>query len=124
VNVEDVVTRRAGAAHEALASLGRFVRDEGVDLLDARCDELARGTPVYVHAAADVLAVQRRMAECHVRRVLVVRDDDVVGIVDLVDLALDDACASAPSAEVAPEVSPAAPLAAPHRLRPQPQPGS
>lgn len=120
MNVEDVLTTPAGAAGEALASLARLVRDEGVDLLDARCVEVARGTPVYVDAAADVLAVQRRMAECHVRRVLVVRDDDVVGIVDLVDLALGDAFASAASPAV--EAAPAPSVGSRH-LRPQPQPG-
>lgn len=113
MNVEDAVT--TADAGEPLAALGRLVRAEGVDLLDARPDELARGTPVYVDGGADLLAVQRRMAECHVRRVLVVRGDDVVGILDLVELALGDACSRADAGP---------PVVAPRPLLPEPHAGA
>ncbi len=70
---------------EWLASL---LRDEGVDLMQASEDELTRGTPVFVEAAAGVDEVQRRMAQKHIRRLPVVEDGRLVGIVDLIDLAL------------------------------------
>ncbi|MPZ67905.1 MAG: CBS domain-containing protein [Actinobacteria bacterium] len=70
---------------EWLASL---LRDEGVDLMQASEDELTRGTPVFVEAAAGVDEVQRRMAKKHIRRLPVVEDGRLVGIVDLVDLAM------------------------------------
>jgi CBS domain-containing protein len=70
---------------EWLASL---LRDEGVDLMQASEDELTRGTPVFVEAAAGVDEVQRRMAKKHIRRLPVVEDGRLVGLVDLVDLAM------------------------------------
>ncbi|MEO8323677.1 MAG: CBS domain-containing protein [Actinomycetota bacterium] len=70
---------------EWLASL---LQDEGVDLMQASEAELVRGTPVFVEAAARVNEVQRRMAQKHIRRLPVVEDGCLVGIVDLVDLAM------------------------------------
>lgn len=70
---------------EWLASL---LQDEGVDLMQASEAELVRGTPVFVEAAAGVNEVQRRMAQKHIRRLPVVEDGCLVGIVDLVDLAM------------------------------------
>lgn len=70
---------------EWLASL---LQDEGVDLMQASEAELVRGTPVFVEAAAGVNEVQRRMAQKHIRRLPVVEDGCLVGIIDLVDLAM------------------------------------
>lgn len=49
---------------------------------------LERGTPVYVHSDADVLEVQRLMAKNHIRMLPVVRAGRVLGVVDLVELAM------------------------------------
>jgi len=65
----------------------RLLRAEGVDLLAATSTDLARGTPVYVEASADLVAVQRRMAENHIRSVPVLEGADVLGALDLVELA-------------------------------------
>jgi CBS domain-containing protein len=66
---------------------GRLLLEEGVDLLAAdAADQLKRGTPVYVHARADVYDVQRQMALKHIKLVPVLRDGEVVGLVDLMDL--------------------------------------
>lgn len=70
---------------EWLASL---LQNEGVDLMQASEAELVRGTPVFVEAAAGVNEVQRRMAQKHIRRLPVVEDGCLVGIIDLVDLAM------------------------------------
>jgi CBS domain-containing protein len=74
----------------SLGWLVQLLKDEGVDLLKADPEELQRGTPVYVHASADVLVVQRLMALNHIRMLPVVRGEQVVGIVDLVELAQRD----------------------------------
>lgn len=71
-----------------LTWLARLLRDEGVDLMGGASPELARGTPIYVEASADVNDVQRVMARRHIRRVPVVDGDRLVGVIDLVDLAL------------------------------------
>lgn len=68
--------------------LATLLQDEGVDLMQASEAELVRGTPVFVEAAAGVNEVQRRMAQKHIRRLPVVEDGCLVGIVDLVDLAM------------------------------------
>lgn len=70
-----------------MAWLASLLRDEGVDLMQASEAELVRGTPVFVEAAAGVNEVQRRMAQKHIRRLPVIEDGCLVGIVDLVDLA-------------------------------------
>ncbi|MFN2491006.1 MAG: CBS domain-containing protein [Actinomycetota bacterium] len=72
----------------ALSGSARLLRAEGVDLIAATPCELGRGTPVYVEAGAPVVDVQRRMAENHIRSIPVLDDDQVVGVVDLVELAL------------------------------------
>src|ERR687895_486753 len=66
----------------------RCLRSDGVDLVAATPGELARGTPVYVEASADVLEVQRVMATNHIRSVPVLDNGSVVGVVDLVELAM------------------------------------
>lgn len=90
--MEDVLS--AARWHEASADslewLVRLLRDEGVDLLQAGSDNLQRGTPVYVEATAPVLDVQRVMAQSHIRFLPVVKKDQVIGIVDLVELAMAD----------------------------------
>jgi CBS domain-containing protein len=89
--VGDVVARAGwDASPGAWAGLGRLLRSEGVDLSSATACDLARGTPVYVEADACVLEVQRMMARYHIRSVPVLRAAEVIGIVDLVELALSD----------------------------------
>lgn len=78
------------ATPESREWLVRLLRDEGVDLLNTPPGELQRGTPVYVESTAPVLDVQRLMATAHIRFLPVVRDQEVVGIVDLVELAMAD----------------------------------
>jgi CBS domain-containing protein len=68
----------------------KLLRAEGVDLMEATDLELRRGTPVYVHADAEVIEVQRRMAHNHIRVLPVMNGDEVIGIIDLVDIALID----------------------------------
>ncbi|MBK5229063.1 MAG: CBS domain-containing protein [Actinobacteria bacterium] len=68
--------------------LATLLQDEGVDLMQASEAELVRGTPVFVEATAGVNEVQRRMAQKHIRRLPVVEDGCLVGIIDLVDLAM------------------------------------
>jgi CBS domain-containing protein len=70
--------------------LVKLLRDEGVNLLEAEAEQLERGTPVYVHGEADVIEVQRLMAQNHIRVLPVVRGDEIVGLVDLVELAMRD----------------------------------
>src|SRR3712207_6043838 len=66
----------------------RALVTEGIDLLDASSRELARGTPVYVQASAEVSAVQRRMSQHHIRSVPVLEAGRLIGCVELVELAL------------------------------------
>ena len=73
---------------DTLKWLARLLRDEGVDLTTATSIELERGTPVYVDGQADVVLVQRLMAQNHIRSLPVVDGGRLVGVVDLVDLAL------------------------------------
>lgn len=82
--------RWEGDPPETLKWLARLLRDEGTDLMTASWSELERGTPVYVEAAADVNEVQRRMAKSHIRRVPVVDKGHLLGLIDLLDLALLD----------------------------------
>lgn len=66
----------------------RCLRADGVDLVAATSHELARGTPVYVESSAAVVEVQRLMATNHIRSVPVLDNGQVIGVVDLVELAL------------------------------------
>lgn len=68
--------------------LVHLLREEGIDLLEAEPEQLKRGTPVYVHGEADLNEVQRLMAQNHIRVLPVVADGEIVGLVDLVELAL------------------------------------
>lgn len=87
--ISDVVgaAGRVDSSSTTLSWLAELLRDEGIDLMEASDGALRRGTPVYVDADADVVEVQRRMAESHIRRLPVVKDGQLVGIVDLLDLA-------------------------------------
>lgn len=67
--------------------LGRLLNEEGTDLMDEGLSSLRRGTPVYVHADAALLAVQRVMAQNHIRLLPVLEGGRVVGMLDLVALA-------------------------------------
>lgn len=88
--VGDLVALRkwSGASKETLEWLGRLLSQEGIDLTTASEAELARGTSVYATADADLVEVQRLMARHHILRLPVVADGRLIGIVDLVELAL------------------------------------
>ncbi|MGI8708008.1 MAG: CBS domain-containing protein [Actinomycetota bacterium] len=90
--VGDVLTRGQweGGPPETLKWLARLLRDEGTDLMTASSSELERGTPVYVDADADLNEVQRRMAMSHIRRIPVVDKGHLLGLIDLLDLAMLD----------------------------------
>ena len=90
--VGDVLTRGhwEGDPPETLKWLARLLRDEGTDLMTASCSELERGTPVYVEADADLNEVQRRMAMSHIRSIPVVAKGHLLGLIDLLDLAMLD----------------------------------
>jgi len=75
---------------ETMDRLGRLLLHEGMNLMEVPDGELERGTPVYVEASASAIEVQRRMAQFHIRRLAVVADGALLGIVDLVDLALSE----------------------------------
>lgn len=77
---------QATPQHAGGAGAGRILLQEGVDLLAADDGVLKRGTPVYVDADADVNEVQRQMALRHIKLLPVLKDGEVVGLVDLVDL--------------------------------------
>jgi CBS domain-containing protein len=62
--------------------------DEGVDITTATADQLERGSAVYATVDADVVEVQRLMAHHHILRLPVIDGSRLVGIVDLVELAL------------------------------------
>jgi CBS domain-containing protein len=71
--------------------LAKLLCDEGVNLMEVgEKSELTRGTPVYVDAHEPAIEVQRRMAQMHIRRLAVVGQGTLMGIVDLVDLALNE----------------------------------
>ena len=74
-----------------LSWLARLLRDEGTDIMSVGDAEITRGTPVYVDGDSDLVAVQRVMARHHIRRLPVVSGDEVVGILDLVEVAMMDA---------------------------------
>ena len=77
----------AGAAPETLRWLAELLRKEGVDLSSVTSADLARGTAVYVEAPAAAIDVQRLMALHHIRILPVLADDELLGVVDLVELA-------------------------------------
>ena len=83
-----------------LTWLARLLHDEGTNIMSVGESEITRGTPVYVDGASDLMAVQRVMARHHIRRLPVVNGDEVVGILDLVDVALMDADPSTTVGEV------------------------
>ena len=75
----DVATRRW---------LTRLLRSEGVNIGTDCAADLVRGTPVYVVGDEDATKVQRIMAQHHIRSLLVVDNDDILGTVDLLDFAI------------------------------------
>lgn len=90
MTIEDLASAWAESPRDGRAWLVRLLRDEGTDLMQAGEPELRRGTPVYVEASVPVGDVQRRMARYHIRMLPVLSEGEVLGIVDLVDLAMDD----------------------------------
>jgi CBS domain-containing protein len=81
----------ADVSTSTLEWLGALLADEGVDIMEATAAQLDRGTPVYVRGDADVGEVQRRMARRHIRRLPVVQNGQLVGLIDLLELAQNDA---------------------------------
>jgi CBS domain-containing protein len=75
---------------DGLEWLASLLKTEGVDLMCATFTELQRGTPVYVDGDADVLEVQRLMARNHIRSLPVVSAGTVIGVIDLLELAMMD----------------------------------
>jgi predicted transcriptional regulator len=78
----------ATAPPEAFRWLASLLRCEGLELLTIGPAGVGRGTPVYVEASACVLEVQRLMASNHIRSLPVLDSGEVIGFIDLVDLAL------------------------------------
>ena len=73
---------------ETSAFLAGLLRREGVDLAHVTECDLVRGTPVYVEADADVHLVQGLMARYHIRSLPVIGKEGFIGLVDLIELAL------------------------------------
>ena len=90
--VREVITSKpwVDPSSDALEWLASLLQTEGVDLMQATFTELQRGTPVYVDGEADVLEVQRLMARNHIRSIPVVSAGRVIGIIDLLELAMMD----------------------------------
>lgn len=86
---------------QSSAWLGRLLVEEGVDLLSADSSDLQRGTPVFVNADADAVEVQRRMALNHIRMLPVVKDREVLGVIDLVELAMREDLADSTAEDAA-----------------------
>lgn len=63
---------------------------EGRDLATTTAGELAEGTPLWIGVDEDISEAQRMMAENRVRRLPVIEDKRLVGIVSLADLARAD----------------------------------
>jgi CBS domain len=68
--------------------LAEFLHREGVNLMDLCPQDFERGTPVYVDARADIVEVQRLMARNHIRTLPIVESDRLLGVLDLVEVAL------------------------------------
>ncbi len=75
-----------GPGDDKLPWLGKLLRSEGVNLIEAN-GSLRRGTPVYVERGTDLHEVQRLMCKHHIRTVPVLEEDVVVGSLDIVDVA-------------------------------------
>jgi CBS domain-containing protein len=89
---------------DTLEWLADLLKSEGVDLMRATFVELQRGTPVYVDGGADINEVQRLMSRNHIRSLPVVNEGTVIGIIDLLELAMmDDPPATTPEPTALPE---------------------
>jgi CBS domain-containing protein len=90
--VSEVITSKpwVDPTSDGLEWLASLLQTEGVDLMRATFTELRRGTPVYVDADAELLEVQRLMARNHIRSLPVVSGGSVVGVIDLLELAMMD----------------------------------
>lgn len=91
VVIDDVVDRDrfTEPSGDTMKWLAELLEREGVQLTSVTESELQRGTPVFVEADADVVQVQRLMAKNHIRRLPVVKGGQLVGVVDLVDIAMN-----------------------------------
>ncbi|MGH2698353.1 MAG: CBS domain-containing protein [Actinomycetota bacterium] len=90
--VREVVSSKpwVDPSSDTLEWLASLLQTEGVDLMSATFIELQRGTPVYVDGEADVVEVQRLMARNHIRSLPVTQAGRVIGIIDLLELAMMD----------------------------------
>lgn len=84
--VSDVLPHWTRELGQALGPLASCLRAEGVNLVELEDAKLDRGTPVFVEADAPALEVQRLMARHHVRMVPVLKGQEILGVVDLVDM--------------------------------------
>jgi len=75
----------------------------GGDPRNATAGSLAEGKPITVHADDDIRQVLDTMSEHQIRRVPVVEDHDLVGIIGQADVAL--ALAPEPTGETVAEIS-------------------
>lgn len=90
--VSEVITSKpwVDPSSDGLEWLASLLQSEGIDLMCASFTEMQRGTPVYVDGDADMLEVQRLMARNHIRSLPVVQTGRVIGVVDLLELAMMD----------------------------------
>jgi hypothetical protein len=86
MTIDDLVRGPWAGPDDDLHRLGHLLRSEGVNLIEAN-GSLGRGTPVYVEKGADLVQVQRLMCRHHIRTVPVLEGAEVVGSLDVVDLA-------------------------------------
>lgn len=93
MDLTDVVTPgpwESGGSTETVDWLAGLLRSDGVNLSQVTAEQLRRGTPVYVEADADLVEVQRLMALHAIRMLPVLRNERLIGVVDLVQLAARD----------------------------------
>ena len=86
----DVISTRrwTTSAPNIFEWMAELLRAEGVDISRASVEELQRGTPVYARAQEDLSEVGRLMAHHHIRRIPVLDKGKLLGLVDIVELAL------------------------------------
>jgi hypothetical protein len=66
----------------------RLLLREGTDLSTVGADEIPRGTPVYAEASADAIELQRAMARNYVWSLFVIRSEEALATVSILDFAL------------------------------------
>jgi CBS domain-containing protein len=86
MTVSDLVAHWSKSMAASMGPLAHCLREEGIDLMDLD-GTVERGTPVYVDAHVSALEVQSRMARHHIRMLPVIQGNEILGVVDLVELA-------------------------------------